>query len=90
MPKKLSKRSGYGQRFRFNINLLDYGVPGEFLDWCRTQADGKWGWWFLDTKKFDHNWQWYPEQAEAYLSFQYKRDALRFWFWWQRNGESLK
>lgn len=92
MVKKKSKhrRSGYNQKFRFNVNLNDYGVPGEMLNWCKKRSDGKWGWWFRDTKRFNHDWQWYPEQTEAYMSFQYKRDALRFWFWWQRNLKDLQ
>jgi hypothetical protein len=88
--KKQRKKSGYLQKFRHNIDLNNFGVGAELLDWCKKHSDGAWGWWFWTHPNW-HNpdYDTYDERAyennRAYLSFQYKRDAVRFWFWWQKN-----
>jgi hypothetical protein len=79
------RRSGYLQRFRHNICLNDYGVPAEFIDWCKKKSKGLWGWWFETCPEWNefHANPYNPEYHEkntAYMSFQLKRDAVRFWF----------
>lgn len=86
--KKRRKKSGYLQRFRHDIDLNSYGVDGDLIEWCKRHSQGSWGWWFWTHSDW-HNWAYdtYDERAygknRAYMSFQFKRDALRFWFWWQ-------
>ena len=70
---------GYQRRFRFNIDMNSDGIMGDCIEWCQQNCTGKWGWWFENTALYDpmrHNW----EEQNAYMSFQYKRDATRFWF----------
>ena len=77
--KQLPKDCGYNQRFRHDVNMLDHGVPAECIEWCERHCEGRWGWWFDPSKDYDpllHNY----EEQEAYMSFQLKRDAVRFWF----------
>jgi hypothetical protein len=92
VKKKRRKKSGYLQRFRHNIDLNSFGVDGDLIEWCKRQSEGSWGWWFWthpDWHNLDYDT--YDERAygrnRAYMSFQYKKDALRFWFWWQRMGD---
>jgi len=94
MNKKRRKKSGYQQRFRHNIDLNSYGVDADIMTWCRRHSEGAWGWWFWthpDWHNYDSGYDTYDERAygknRAYMSFQFKRDALRFWFWWQRMGD---
>lgn len=62
---------------------MDYGVPGECIDWCKKKSKGKWGWYFMTDKETEFDWQWDPTDARAFVSFQYKKDATRFWWWYQ-------
>ena len=54
------------------------GIMGDCVEWCQLNCKGKWGWWFepvgeiLDAK---NHW----ENQNAYMSFQKKKDATRFW-----------
>ena len=69
---------GYQQQFRFNIDMNSDGIMGDCIEWCQQNCEGKWGWWFENTDLYDplkHNW----EEQNAYMSFQHKRDATRFW-----------
>ena len=73
------KGCGYGKKFRYNIKLDDYGVPAELLHWARINCKHKWGWWFSP-----HNDDyWDPEQQDAYMSFNSKKEA--FLFWWNKD-----
>ena len=77
--KKSPRRSGYLQKFRHNIYLNSNGVSEICIDWCEKNCKGNWGWWFNAHDEYDpmyHN----IEAQDAYMSFQYKRDAVRFWF----------
>lgn len=85
MVKKKKRRSGYLQKFRHNICLNDYGVPGEYINWCKKKSKGLWGWWFETCPEWNEPYvdpydPEYHEKNTAYMSFQYKRDAVRFWF----------
>tara|TARA_Y100000592_G_C5379942_1_gene272914 strand:+ start:455 stop:772 length:318 start_codon:yes stop_codon:yes gene_type:complete len=69
---------GYLKKFRFNIDMNSNGIMGECISWCQENCDGKWGWWFQGPESdnpYEHNWQ----KQNSYMSFQYKRDATRFW-----------
>ena len=73
------RRSGYLQKFRYDIYLNNNGVPAICIDWCEKNCQGSWGWWFNPHEDYDpmyHN----VEAQDAYMSFQYRRDAVRFWF----------
>ena len=90
--KKQRKKSGYLQRFRHDIDLNSFGVDGDLIAWCKRRSEGSWGWWFWTHPDWhNHDYDTYDERAygrnRAYMSFQFKRDAVRFWFWWQRMGE---
>lgn len=69
---------GYNKRFRYDIDMNSNGIMGDCIEWCQTNCDGKWGWWFrgpeLDNP-YDHRWQ----DQNSYMSFQKKKDATRFW-----------
>jgi hypothetical protein len=69
---------GYEKKFRFNIDMNSNGIPGECIEWCQTNCEGKWGWWFEQTDLYStawHNW----EDQRAYMSFSRKREAMKFW-----------
>ena len=69
---------GYDKRFKFDIDMNSNGIMGDCVEWCQLNCKGKWGWWFENTDLYDplkHNW----EEQNAYMSFQYKKDATRFW-----------
>ena len=69
---------GYEKKFRFNIDMNSNGIMGECIEWCQVNCEGKWGWWFEQTDLYStawHNW----EDQNSYMSFQYKRDATKFW-----------
>lgn len=79
MVKRKKRKSGYLQKFRYDISLNINGVPAICIDWCKKNCQGKWGWWFDSHDDYDPLWHNYEAQ-DAYMSFQYKRDAVRFWF----------
>ena len=77
---------GYDKRFKFDIDMNSNGIMGDCIEWCQINCKGKWGWWFeaKDNKpEYDndtglsmpHNW----EEQNAYMSFEKKKDATRFW-----------
>ncbi len=69
---------GYMQKFEHNIDLNSNGVMGECIEWCHENCTGRWGWWFDpagDIKTAKNHW----ENQNAYMSFQRKKDATRFW-----------
>jgi len=83
--KKINPRSedipedcGYMQRFEFNIDLNSNGVMGECIDWCEKNCEGRWGWWFDPAGEIAHP-QNHWEDQNAYMSFERKLDATRFW-----------
>ena len=69
---------GYEQRYKYNVDMNSNGIPGECIEWCQVNCEGKWGWWFEQTDLYGtawHNW----EEQRAYMSFQKKKEATRFW-----------
>ena len=69
---------GYMQRFEFNIDMNSNGVMGDCIDWCEKNCEGKWGWWFEPAGLIENpknHW----EDQNAYMSFERRLDATRFW-----------
>jgi hypothetical protein len=69
---------GYMKKFRFNIDMNSNGIMGECITWCQINCEGKWGWWFKPVGEIQNptnHW----EHQNAYMSFQRKKDATRFW-----------
>jgi len=69
---------GYMKQFEHNIDMNSNGIMGECIEWCQINCEGKWGWWFEPAGQID-NPQNHWEDQNSYMSFQYKRDATRFW-----------
>ena len=69
---------GYQQKFKFNIDMNSNGIMAESIEWCQINCEGKWGWWFEQKHLFSEKWHNWEDQ-NAYMSFQKKRDATRFW-----------
>lgn len=76
--KNIPKDCGYNQHFKYNVYLKDYGVDGTLVAWCEENCKKRWGWWFESLH--DDGTFWDPEQQAAYMSFQDRREAMRFWF----------
>lgn len=79
----MKKNKGhYQKRFRYDVAVNDYGVPGECMSWCEKNCTGAWGWYFESNSKDDDDYSqtWNHENQEAFMSFAHKRDAVRFWF----------
>ena len=69
---------GYDKRFKFDIDMNSNGIMGDCVEWCQLNCKGKWGWWFEANDSYDpvsYNW----EDQNAYMSFEKKKDATRFW-----------
>jgi len=75
---EISDDCGYMQQFKFNVDMNSNGVMGECIEWCQLNCEGKWGWWFEpvgEIKNPKNHW----EHQNAYMSFERKLDATRFW-----------
>jgi hypothetical protein len=69
---------GYMKKFRFNVDMNSNGIIGDCIEWCQKNCEGRWGWWFEPAGEIENpanHW----EDQNAYMSFQKKRDASRFW-----------
>jgi len=69
---------GYMQQFEHNVDLNSNGVMSECIDWCQQNCTGKWGWWFEPAGEIanpENHW----EHQNAYMSFEQKVDATKFW-----------
>jgi len=69
---------GYMKKFCFNIDMNSNGISGECIEWCQINCEGRWGWWFEPVGEIENpknHW----EDQNAYMSFEKKRDATRFW-----------
>ena len=69
---------GYMQQFEYNVDMNSNGIMGECIDWCQENCEGKWGWWFEPVGEIENpknHW----ENQNAYMSFEKKIDATRFW-----------
>jgi len=66
---------GYNKRYRYKINLNQYGVGFNTMMWCLKNCKSAWGWYFV-TKP---NAQWGDyESQDAVLTFKSKQDAVYF------------
>jgi len=83
VKRNRKKKIGYLQKFKYNISLRDYGVSMDSITWCKKRCEGAWGWWFDTAPEWYTSWD--PEQNTAYMSFQYRKDAVKFWFWMEKN-----
>ena len=69
---------GYMQQYEHNIDMNSNGIMGECIEWCQVHCEGKWGWWFEPSGEIENpknHW----EGQNAYMSFEKKLDATRFW-----------
>jgi hypothetical protein len=69
---------GYMKKFKFNVDMNSNGISGDCIEWCQVNCEGLWGWWFEPAGQIvDPKNHW--EDQNAYMSFEKKRDASRFW-----------
>ena len=69
---------GYDKRFKYDIDMNATGIMGDCIEWCQVNCKSRWGWWFEpagDIENPKNHW----EHQNAYMSFEMKRDATRFW-----------
>ena len=69
---------GYDKKFKYDIDMNSNGIMGDCIEWCQLNCEGKWGWWFEHPSHMTvdgHNW----EDQDAYMSFEKKKDATKFW-----------
>ena len=69
---------GYMKQFKYNIDMNSNGISGECIDWCQQNCRGKWGGWFEPCQEIINpmnHW----EHQNAYMSFQKKDEASKFW-----------
>ena len=69
---------GYEKQFEHNIDMNSNGIMADCIEWCQINCQGNWGWWFKPAGNIG-NPQNHWEDQNSYMSFQYKRDATRFW-----------
>ena len=75
---EISDECGYMKKFEYNIDLNSNGVMSECIQWCQVNCKGNWGWWFEPVGEIQNpknHW----ENQNAYMSFERKLDATRFW-----------
>jgi hypothetical protein len=68
---------GYNKKYRYKINLEQYGVGYDIIGWCLKNCKSKWGWYFVPTKREDGYLEDYENQ-DAILTFKSKQDAVYF------------
>ena len=68
---------GYNKRYRYKINLNQYGVGFEIITWCLKNCKSKWGWYFVPTQRKDSYLEDYENQ-DAILTFKSKQDAVYY------------
>ena len=75
---EISEQCGYDKRFKYVIDMNSNGIMAECIDWCQKNCEGKWGWWFEPAGEIENPTNHWEDQ-NAYMSFEIKRDATRFW-----------
>ena len=68
---------GYDKKYRYKINLKQYGVGYEVINWCLKNCKSKWGWYFVPTKREDEYLETYENQ-DAILTFKSRQDAVYY------------
>jgi len=74
----IPKNCGYMQKFKYNIDMHSNGIPGDCIEWCQVNCKGRWGWWFEPSGEIlnpRNHW----ENQNAFMSFQKKSDATKYW-----------
>ena len=69
---------GYDKKFKYDIDMQSNGIMGECIEWCQKNCKNKWGWWFEPAGEIEspkNHW----EDQNAYMSFEKKIDATKFW-----------
>ena len=69
---------GYMKQFKYNIDMNSNGIIGDCIDWCQSNCEGKWGWWFEPAGEIENpknHW----EDQNAFMSFEKKLDATKIW-----------
>ena len=69
---------GYMHRFRYNVDMHSNGIMGDCIDWCQLNCEGKWGWWCEPAGEIESSKNHWEDQ-NAYMSFEKKIDATKFW-----------
>ncbi len=77
VPKK-TLDNGYDKKYRYSIFLNSDGVVEDYIHWCEKHCQGRWGWWFETTERWNTHWD--SSGNKAYMSFSHKKEATRFWF----------
>ena len=67
---------GYGKTYRYQINLNQYGVGYDIIQWCLKNCKSKWGWYFVPKQGKDE-WSSY-EHNDVVLTFKSRQDAVYF------------
>lgn len=67
---------GYGQKYKYRINLKQYGVGFNIMTWCYENCKSKWGWYFIPAKD-STEWSGFENQ-EAILTFKSRQDAVYY------------
>ena len=76
--KDIPDDCGYMQQFEHNIDMNSNGIPGDCIEWCQINCVGKWGWWFEPAGVIENPTNHWEDQR-AFMSFEKKRDATKFW-----------
>ena len=73
----LPRGYGYSHKYPYRINLNQYSVGYEILQWCLKNCKSKWGWYFVPTKRQDSYLEDYENQ-DAILTFKSQQDAVYY------------
>ena len=74
---KESKKCGYMQKFKYDIDMHTNGINGDCITWCEQNCEYDWGWWFQDNGDLNPKNHW--EHQRAFMSFSNKKEAMKFW-----------
>ena len=69
---------GYQKRFKFDIDMNSNGKNGDCIAWCEDNCKHRWGWWFKPDK-IDYQPTNHWEHQKAFMSFENKKEAVKFW-----------
>ena len=77
---------GYNAVFKYKIELNDYAVNADMIQWMEENCSDKYGWHFVPHDRqmpfpFGDAEDWYKDQT-AFVSFANKTDAIMFSLLW--------
>ena len=67
---------GYGKKYKYKINLQQYGVGFPIITWCLENCKSKWGWYFIT--KSNVEWADDYKNMDCILTFKSRQDAVYF------------